>query len=353
MKRVLTGLMIVAALALLAACSGKEKTRSLGPSVSVHVTPAALTALPSPEDYVGNVKSRQAVMISTKMMGRVEKIYVEEGQAVRKGQPLVQVDASEARSAYEQAKAGLDAADVAVRNAERDHERFKALYAEKAVTKHQLEQVEMGLAQAKAKKAQAAANLQMAKTLLTYGKILAPDKGIITKKWMDEGNLAYPGAPILTLENPDDLEISVAVPEEKARMLAPGQKAEVTVDSLGKTYDVTVSAVVAAADPMSRTSTVKLRLPKDSALRPGQFAHVRFDSLALKALAVPVSALITEGQMEGVFVDENGMARLRWIQTGQKTAQFAQVISGLQAGDRVIDPVPDGLTDGTPVEVAR
>lgn len=353
MKRVLTGLMIVTALGLLAACSGKEKTRPRGPAVSVHATPAAERNLPSPEDYVGNIGSRQTITISTKMMGRVQRVFVEEGEAVKKGQPLVQVDASEAKSAYAQAKAGLDAADVALRNAERDHERFKSLYAEKAVTKHQLEQVEMGLAQAEAQKAQAAARLQMAGTLLTYGKILAPDRGIVTKKWMDEGNLAYPGAPILTLENPDDLEISVAVPEEKARKLVPGQKAEVTVDSLDKTYNVAVSAVVGAADPMSRTSTVKLRLPKDAALKPGQFAHVRFDSFALKALAIPTSALVTEGQMNGVYVVENGIARLRWIQTGQRTTSLVQILSGLRPGDLVIAPVPEGLADGTPVEVTR
>jgi multidrug resistance efflux pump len=68
----------------------------------------------------------------------------------------------------------------------------------------------------------------MSGTLLSYGKIVAPDAGIVTKKWMDAGNMAFPGAPILTVENPNDLEISVSVPEEKARLLAlrpdgPGQ----------------------------------------------------------------------------------------------------------------------------------
>jgi multidrug efflux system membrane fusion protein len=353
MKKNLTAWTTLAAAGLLAACSSKEKPRPLGPTVSVETTLAARTSLPSPEDYVGNIRSRQAVRISTKMMGRVQRIFVQEGQAVRKGEPLVEVDASEARSAQAQAQAGLDAADVAVRNAERDYGRFQALYAEKAVTKHQLEQVEMGLAQARAQREQAAANLQMARTLLTYGEILAPDRGIITKKWMDEGNLAYPGAPILTLENPEDLEISVDVPEERARLLAAGQKAAVTVDSLGRTFEVAVSAVVGAADPLSRTSTVKLGLPKDESLRPGQFAHVRFERFALEALAVPASALVTEGQMDGVYVAEGGIARLRWIQTGQRARSFVQVLSGLEAGDRVIDPVPAGLTDGAPIEVAR
>ena len=339
------------ALALLAGCSHPVERRGPGTATPVKTVQVEEHSLPSPEDFVGNVQSRQSVMISTKMMGRILKIDVEEGQAVRKGQPLVDVDASEAQGAYAQAKAGLDAADVALRNAERDEARFKALYAQKAVTKHQLEQVEMGLAGAKAQKAQAEAGLKMSGTMLTYGRILAPDDGIVTKKWMDAGNLAYPGAPILTLENPKDLEVSVAVPEGKARLLAAGQRAQVSLEGSAEPIEVSVTAVVEAADPMSRTSTVKLSLPNDRGLRPGQFLHVRFDALSVKGLAVPAGALISEGQMDGVFVADSSVARLRWIQTGQRTGGLVQVLSGLRAGDRVISPVPEGLADGTPVEV--
>jgi RND family efflux transporter MFP subunit len=352
MRKLLITMTSLAALAAMTACGHGAEKVDLGPAVKVTVQPAAERAMPSAEDYVGNIRSRQAIMISTKMMGRVQRIFVEEGQAVRKGQPLLEVDASEARSAYDQSKAGVDAADVAVRNAERDHERFKSLFEQKAVTKHQLEQVEMGLAAARAQKAQAEANLRMSSALLSYGKILAPDDGIITKKWMDAGNLAYPGAPILTLENPKNLEISVSVPEEKARQLAAGQQAQVTVDSLGTTLSLPVTAVVAAADPMTRTSIVKLSIPDNQGLAPGQFAHVRFDALASKVLSVPASAVVSEGQMDGVFVAEGPVARLRWIQLGQRSEEWAQVISGLNAGDRVIVPVPEGLVDGTAVEVA-
>jgi multidrug efflux system membrane fusion protein len=351
MKKALLTVLAMTALTFLTACGHGAQKRNPGPAVQVTTQSATEQLMPSAEDYVGNIKSRQAVTISTKMMGRVVRIFVEEGQAVSKGQPLVEVDAAEAQSAYAQSKAGLAAADVAVRNAERDHERFQALYEQKAVTKHQLEQVEMGLAAAKAQKAQAEASLTMAGTLLSYGKILAPDSGIVTKKWMDAGNMAYPGVPILTLENPKDLEILVSVPEEKARDLAAGQKAQITVDSLGKTLEVPVTAVVAAADPMSRTSLVKLAIPDGSGLAPGQFAHVRFDALAQKTLAVPAAALTSEGQMDGVFVAESGIARLRWIQTGQRAGGWVQVLSGLQPGDTVIAPIPAGLSDGTPVEV--
>ena len=287
MKRMMASGMVVVALAALAACGTKVEKREAGPKVGVTTVAAAEQTLPSAEAFVGNIRSRQAVVISTKFMGRVTRFFVDEGQAVTKGQPLVEVDASEAQSAYSQSKAGLDAADVAVRNMERDRERFQKLYEQKAVTKHQLEQVEMGLAAAKAQKAQAEANVKASGTLLCYGKILAPDAGIVTKKWMDAGNMAFPGAPILTIENPKDLEISVSVAEDKARAIAAGQQAQVTVESLGRTLTVPVTTVVAAADPMTRTSAVKLSVPEGSGLAPGQFGSVRFDALALKALAVP------------------------------------------------------------------
>ncbi len=352
MKRMMLSGMAVLALAALTACGHKVEERAAGPKVPVKTVAAAEQDLPSAESYVGNIRSRQAVVVSTKMMGRVVRFFVDEGQAVTKGQPLVEVDAAEAQSAYAQSKAGVDAADVAVRNMERDHERFQRLYEEKAVTKHQLEQVEMGLAAAKAQRAQAEANLKMSGTLLSYGRILAPGAGIVTKRWMDAGNMAFPGAPILTVENPSDLEISVAVPEEKARLLATGQKAQVTVDSMDKTLELAVTAVVAAADPMTRTSTVKLAIPDGSGLAPGQFAQVRFAALALKALAVPEAAVYSEGQMDGVFVAEQGIARLRWVQLGVRGGDAVQVLSGLKAGENVIVPVPAGLSDGQPVEVS-
>jgi RND family efflux transporter MFP subunit len=344
----------VVALAALAACSNGEGAKGpQGPAVQVAAVKAVKQEMPSADAYVGNIRSRQAVTISTKMMGRVQRIAVEEGQAVKKGQLLAEVDAAEAQSAFLQSKAGRSAADVALQNAQRDYERFKALYAEKAVTKHQLEQAEMGLAAAKAQKEQAEANLGLSSTLLSYGKIVAPGDGIITRKWMDAGNLAYPGAPILTLENPNDLELSVQVPEEKARALSAGQSAFVTVDAVGKSFEAKITAAVTAADPVTRTATVKLAIPENAGVLPGQFASVRFAAFTQQALAIPSSALVERGQMDGVFVVADGAARLRYVQAGLKAKGLVQILSGLDEGEMVIAPVPDGLADGARVSVAQ
>jgi len=347
MKTTSAVLTTVAVVASLVACGSGEKGRgSEGPAVPVQTVAATVREMPSGEVYVGDVRSRQAVTISTKLMGRVQRFAVEEGQAVKKGQLLVEVDAAEAQSAYLQSKAGTDASDTALRNAERDYSRFKALYEQKAVTQHQLEQAEMGLAAAKAQRAQADANLGMSRTLLSYGKIVAPDDGVVTRKWVDAGNMAFPGAPLLTLENPSDLELSVQVPEERARALAVGQSATVTMDGGAKSLEAKITAAVTAADATTRTSTVKLALPQGAGLLPGQFASVRFAAFAQKALVVPEAALVARGQMDAVFVAEGGIARLRYLQVGTRAGGWAQVLAGLKEGETVVSPVPEGLHDG-------
>lgn len=353
MNRTIKILFTILLTAILVSCGKSEKKRALRPPVKVSLSEAAERNMPSAEAFTGNVRSRSSVIVSTKMMGRIIKIAVEEGQAVKKGQLLLVVDASEAKSAYQQSKAGLNATNVAVRNAERDYNRFKTLYEERAVTKHQLEQVEAGLAQAKAAKVQVEANLENAETLLTYGKIRAENAGIVTKKWMDAGNMAFPGAPILTIEKPGELELYVSVPEGKARLLSKDQYAKIIVDSPQETFRTKISAVVEAADPMSRTSTVKLELPTDKGLRPGQFVRVRFDALAGKALSVPSAAVFHEGQLDGVFVARDAKAQLRWIRTGQSSGNYTQVTAGLEAGEKIVSPIPPGLRDDSPLEVEK
>ena len=353
MKRPTAIWTMLGALSCVSSCGKPHPTAAQQPlpPFIVETQAASVRTLPSPEQYVGNINSRKAVLISSKMMGRVLRMYVSEGQRVKKGQMLVHIDASEARSAYQQAHANLIAADIAQRNAQRDYDRFKTLHENDVITGHQLEQVETALALATAETSRAKANLASSGVLLSYGRIVAPQDGIITKKWMDPGNVAGPGAPMLTLEDPHQLELSVAVPESRAGRLSVGQKAQVQAPN--QRVEAVVEAVIRAADPRSRTSTVKLALPPSTQLTPGQFASVQFDAFTARALTVPVSALISEGQMDGVFVVQGPIARRRWIQVGQRTPQTAQVLSGLQENELVIVPIPPGLRDGWPVQVQR
>jgi len=308
----------------------------------------------SEENYVGTIRSKDTVNISTKMMGRLLSLKVAEGDRVKKGQLLAEVDAAEAESAYRQSDAGLKAAEVNASNMERDLERFRRLYDEKAVTKHQLEQVEAGAAAAKAMKDQASASLRMAGTLLSYGKLYSPVDGVVTRKWMEPGNIAAPGMPILTVENPGSLELLVEVPESAARQIPAGSAAKVFLDDDTRSFPAKVAAVVPAADAFTKTSSVRLEVPSDSAVVPGQFARVRFDAFRKEFVSVPDGAVKRQGQLETIFVrDDKGLSSLRIVRAGRSENGFTQVLSGLSGGETVVVGPPEGLAEGMKLEEAR
>lgn len=352
MKKIL--LLIVFSFIVISLACGKAEKREVKPNVFKGKTGiVGKRVFSSEESFVGSIKSKNSVNISTKMMGRIIKLYVDVGDSVKKGQVLVDVDAAEALSGYKQSEAGLSAADVYLQNMERDYERFKRLYEERAITKHQLEQMEAGLAQARAQKEQAKANLEMSKTLLSYGKIYSPTDGIVTKKWMEEGNIAAPGMPILTIENPSSLELSVEVPEEKAEKIAPSSKAKIFSSDEENFKESKVLTVVKTADLLSKTSTIKIEVdPKD--FKVGQFAKVRFDALGGETLSVEKSSIKKEGQVEMVFVrDSGGKISLRIIRSGRREGDFAQVLSGLSEGESVVLNPSDSMKDGDILEVSN
>ena len=350
MKKIIRIAAALAVVSLLGCSSVKDES---GPkeSVRVRLGKAEKRQFSSEENYVGTIKSKDTVNISTKMMGRLLSLKVSEGDAVKKGQLLAEVDAAEAESAYRQSGAGLKAAEVNAANMERDLERFRRLFEEKAVTRHQLEQMEAGAAAAKAQKEQASASLRMAGTLLSYGKLYSPVDGVVTRKWMEPGNLAYPGMPILTVENPASLELLVQVPENKAREIRSGSGAKIFLEDDARSVDTTVVAVVPAADAFTKTSTVRLEVPKDPGIVPGQFARVRFNAFTKEFVAIPTGALRKQGQLESVFVkDDKGLAELRIIRSGRSEDGFLQALSGLAGGETVVIDPPEMLAEGMKLE---
>ncbi len=350
MKKIIYLVTAMALVSFLGCSSGKDES---GPkeSVRVRLGKAEKRAFSSEENYVGTIRSKDTVNISTKMMGRLLSLKVSEGAPVKKGQLLAEVDAAEAENAYRQSDAGLKAAEVNAANMERDLERFRRLFEEKAVTRHQLEQMEAGAAAAKAQKEQASASLRMAGTLLSYGKLYSPVDGVVTRKWMEPGNLAYPGMPILTVENPASLELLVEVPENKAREIPSGSGAKIFLEDDGRSVDTTVAAVVPAADAFTKTSTVRLEVPKEPGIVPGQFARVRFKAFTKEFISVPAGALRKQGQLESVFVrDDKGLASLRIIRSGRSEDGFVQVLSGLAGGETVVVGPAETLVEGMKLE---
>jgi len=331
---------IVAAMAIgFAGCSHKSEHVPAAqlPTASVTVTTVELKKRPAVEEVVGTVRAKLRAVLEAKVSGRIERMLVVPGANVKTGDTLVQLSAPEIQ-------ARLDQTQAVRQQAESDLKRFTALLEAGTLTR-----AEFDNAQARARVAQAA--VVEAETLLSYTRITAPFDGVITRKHADVGDLAAPGRPLLEMEDASALRLEADVPEAVVGRLKLGDKLPVRISALESGLEGVVSEIAPAADPNSRTFLVKLDLRGTPGLRAGQFGRVAMPVGETTALRVPANAVSQRGQMEILFVVTDGKAQLRLVKTGKHFGNEVELVSGVEAGEKVVTDGAAGLVDGQPVEV--
>jgi multidrug efflux pump subunit AcrA (membrane-fusion protein) len=390
---------LAAAAALGAAGCGREPAeapRATAPVVrGVHLVPAETAALADGVEAVGTVRSRTQRLLAAKVQGYVLEVHAREGDRVEPGRVLVTIDPreyaarvdraraalaeasmslEEARRAGEEAAAQHRSAEAEQRYAEAAEQRFRRLYQKELVAaqdweatdlrrraaqaaveaaRARIESVGARQSQMRERMAQARAELEVAEIALGDTRVAAPADGVVVERRVEPGNLAMPGPALLVLDDPRYYRLEAVVPESAVSGLRLGQSLPVTLDALGRTVAGRVAELVPAADPATRTVTVKLDLPEGTPVRSGLFGRVRLPGAERRAVMVPVAAVTERGQLTGVFVvDEGGAARLRLVTLGARQGERVEVLSGLAAGERVAAPVPTGLADGARVEAA-
>ncbi len=174
--------------------------------------------------------------------------------------------------------------------------------------------------------------------MLEYTRIRTPFDGVVAERRLDPGALASPGLPILTVEELSHYRLEATVNEKELRYLRLGEQVPVLIDALGdNAMNGRVAQIVPAADPASRSFLVKIELPIDTRLRSGLFGRVQFSRGERQSLVIPRTAVITRGQLQGVFVlDENKVASLRYVSLGKLSGAEVEVLSGLQSGDQLV-----------------
>jgi RND family efflux transporter MFP subunit len=196
----------------------------------------------------------------------------------------------------------------------------------------------------------ASAELQAAEIALGETRITAPATGVVVDRRAEPGDLAVPGQPLLVLDDPRAYRLEAVVGESAVGRVQIGQTVPVVVDSLGRTLPGRVAEIIPAADPASRTVTVKLDLPADPGLRTGLFGRARFPAGERQALLIPLTALIERGQLTSTYVvDAQGVARLRLVTAGARYGDRVEILSGLDAGERIVVEGAPRLSDGASV----
>ncbi len=322
----------------------------------------------------GTVMANNNAKVATKIMGRILEIKVKEGDKVKAGQVLAVIDTSdiqqnikEAKAALEElakgreeALAGLRAAKAGYEFAKRTYERFKNLYKENAVSKQQLEEIETKMIGAKAqyeaiqaklkqldaKEKQVRAKLKFAQIMKDYGIIKAPFNGVVIKKMNDVGDMAAPGMPIFVIGD-NDFRFFAQIDESFVDDVNVGDEFDINIQTIGKTVKGTVIEKNSNIDPMSRSFSVKLKIPYVEGLSSGMYGKMYLPTKTEEEIFIPASAVVKWGQLDAVYkVDREGVLHLTFVKLGKKIKDKVQVLSGVQSGDEIVVSGVERACDG-------
>ena len=286
-------------------------------------------------EYTGNIEPFVKNNISSSVAQRIEKIYVEVGTYVKKGQLLVQME----NINYANARIQLE-------NIKTDLARTEALYKAGGISQQQYEQL----------KTQVKIAEENISNLDRNTKLLTPINGVVTARNFDNGDLAV-GQPILTVMQLQPVKIMVAVSEEFYPVVKNGTPVEITLDVYnGKKYSGKVSLVYTTIDPATRTFQTQVSIPNQSMeIRPGMFARAKVELGAKKRVVVPDKAVIKQQGTNDkyIFVLDGDTVNYVKIELGRRVGTNYEILSGVEAGQKVVVAGMNSLIDNSKVKVTE
>ncbi len=335
-----TALTAIGALFVVAtACSSREpeSKKSSAPRVAGTVFTVSDTSLQTSFEASGVAAPLQQATLSTKLMGTVLEVFVTEGEAVASGQPLVRIDARDLTAKQEQAAASIADGEAMRTAAMTQARRMRALYADSAATRAQLDAAETGLARADAGVRAARASADELRAVSSYSVVRASFGGIVTKRFVDPGAFATPGTPLLAIQDGHQLRITVSATPDLVRNVRRGQSIGGTIE--GRTVIARVEGVVPSLAGNLYTINAVIANPGGGML-PGSAATLLLPAGMRTGLVVPASAVVRQGDLSGVIVRTVDGDETRWVRLGRSRGSMIEVNAGLQAGDQVVVPPP-------------
>lgn len=292
-------------------------------------------------EALGTAKANESVNITAKTANRIVSIKFTEGQQVRKGDVLLELDGVEAA-------ADLAVAEAALADTRSQYKRSTELFATKALSQAQMDQIQSTLRQNEARVS--AAQGRMNETI-----VRAPFSGRVGLRNVSVGSYVTPATVITTLDDTSRIKLDFTLPETYLAAVSPGL--EITAQSPafpGESFAGRVASIDSRVDPQTRAVTVRALLPNESGkLKPGMFLTVRLKRTAADVLLIPEESLVPEQGDIYVYVVSNGAAAKRKVQIGERRVGSVQVLDGLRAGEVVVTEGTQKLRDGLAVQVAE
>jgi RND family efflux transporter MFP subunit len=399
-RRILTsaGLFAVLILSSAACKSGYPVSARNAPAEAtearpVKVLPVSEIPMERTITVTGTLAAYDQATVSAKVPGRIESISVDLGTVLRQGQVIAQIEKKDYQLRLQQAEAALAQARARVGlppegkddrivteetgtvrqaqalldDAKLKLERADSLFKRGVLAKAQLDGADADYKVALSKYqdaieeirnrqalvVQRRSELEIARQQLTDSAIYAPFDGVIQEKRASIGEYVAAGAPVVNIVRMDPLRLRAEVPERESRSVHVGQEVRVTLEGDPNVYTGKIARISPAITAQNRVLIVEAEVRNDGHLRPGSFARAEIVSAdSTPALAVPANALVSFAGIDKVILAQGGKAVETPITLGRRTADWAEVLSGLKVGDLVIIN-PGNLQSGQPVVVTE
>jgi RND family efflux transporter MFP subunit len=350
-------LIVFAALAAFGILSRIHHTNVLAKSTQELAAPVVIALAPEQGaatdtfSLPGNVTAYTDSPIYARSSGYLTKWYYDIGSHVKKGALLADIATPELDQQLAQAEAELGTAEANAKNAKAQAQRYQGLVATNAVSQQDTENFTSQATATASSVKSAQANVERLKQLQSFQKVYAPFDGVVTGRSIDTGQLIDTGAAreLFHMQALNTLRVYTNVPQMYSANLKRGTKIDLSFpEHPGQTYQGTLVRTSNAIDPASRTLLVEIDVDnRKGELLPGSLAQVHFNAPSVQTFVVPVSAIIfrREGTQVGVLGADN-TAHVVPVTIGEDDGRTVQIVSGLKAGDLVIQDPPDSLIEG-------
>ena len=289
------------------------------------------------ESVPGTLAAKQATLVSSRVMARITKITVRAGDSVKAGDTIIMLEQEDARARLAQTKGLLDSTAARATEAKLSMDRALMLHEKSLIAIADVDKARANKESAQAELIAARQQVAEAEASLQFTEIRSPIDGTVVDRFAEPGDTATPGTQLLALYNPLTLRIEAAVREQLAVNLVIGQALDVSIPSLGENVLGRIDELVPAADPGSRSFLIKAGLKFDEKLRPGMYAEMQVPGALAKAILVPASSVVKVGQLNVIWVKQDGEFIRRFVQLGAQTSDAkVEILSGLNVGEHVL-----------------
>ena len=355
-----TGIFL-SAFAVLASCSSdKNEIKDNAKPIEVKLSNSATTDALDYAGASGKLVAKNSVNVSTRMMGYITSLRADVGDFVSAGQGLVSINNTDIQAKGGQANAQIAQAQANFNIAQKDFQRFQNLYNNQSASQKELDDMRARYEMAKANLDGARMMKNEVNSQYRYTNITAPISGVITAKYANQGDLANPGMPILTIESSGNLQAQVLVSEQDITLIKSGMPVKVLMKSTNNEVTGTVAEISRSATNTGGQYLVKINVPQSRDYLPGMFVNVVFpfkrsgsvNQDFQESVTVPKSALVENGQLTGIYtVSSANTAMLRWIKTGKTLGDQVEILSGLNSKEPYIVSANGKLFNGAKVQV--